>query len=224
MDVPESQIQFRDADQIADWVNIHPSVATWLLQETQPGLAGPFRDWTHWAGRHEYESSPWISDERLESFREKLRQLIEPRGVMRVVGLSGYGKSRLTLEALGPTEEEQQKRVKVRDLVLYAVEQEVGSETVKTIVQNLADSGLRAIVVVDRCPQESHQDLAAMVKRSSSQLSLVTIDHEVPRGSNLPDDTLLIGEAPAAVIEGMLNAKAPKASDADRPRIGMICW
>ncbi len=220
MVVHESQIQFRDADQVADWVNLHPSVATWLLQETQPGLAGPFRDWTHWAGRHEYDSSLWIPDERLESFREKLRQLIiPPRGVARVVGLSGYGKSRLTLEALGPTEEEQQKRIWVRDLVLYAVEQEVGSERVMAIVQNLADSGLRAIVVVDRCPQENHQDLAAMVKRSSSQLSLVTIDHEVPRGENLPDDTLLVGEAPAAVIEGILNAKAPKASDADRPRL-----
>lgn len=218
--VPASQVQFRDADQIADWVNIHPSVAAWLLQETQPGLVGPFRDWLHWAGRHEYDSSPWVTDDRLDAFREKLRGLIEPvRGVARIAGLSGRGKSRLTLEALGPTTAEELSRVRLCDLVLYAVEQEAGAETVKGVVQNLVDARVRAIVVIDRCPQESHRDLAAMVKRSDSRLSLVTIDHEIPRGDALPADTILVDAAPASVIEGMLKQVASRASNADRPRL-----
>ena len=220
LNVDESRVQFRDADQIAAWVNARPSVAVWLLEQTTPGLLGPFRDWTHWAGRHEYESSAWIPDARLEGFRDKLRQLVIPaRGVARVVGLSGYGKSRLTLEALGPTEEETATNIRLCDLVIYAVEQEAGSETIKEIVQNLANSGLRAIVVVDRCPQQSHVDLTAMVKRSGSHLSLVTIDHEVPRGPNLPEDTLLVGEAPTDVISGMLKVRAPEATEADHPRL-----
>jgi DNA-binding transcriptional regulator YiaG len=70
---------------------------------------------------------------------------------------------------------------RLSDLVLYAVETEVGSVAVKNIVQSLADAGIRAIVVVDRCAQDTNQDLAAMVKRASSRLSLVTVDHEVPR-------------------------------------------
>ena len=220
MTVSANQIQFRDADQIADWVNTHPPVAAWLLQETQPGLVGPFRDWLHWAGRHEYDSSPWIPDGRLDDFRDRLRAQVTPvRGVARVVGLSGRGKSRLTLEALGPTTEEERTKIRLCDLVLYAVEQEAGSETVKAIVQNLVDAGLRAIVVVDRCPQESHGDLAAIVKRSGSRLSLVTIDHEIPRGDVLPNDTLLVEAAPSSVIEGMLKQNASRASDADRPRL-----
>ncbi len=215
-----SQVQFRDADQIADWVNTHPPVAAWLLQETQPGMVGPFRDWLHWAGRHDYESSPWIPDSRLDDFQDKLRALVAPlRGVARVVGLSGRGKSRLTLEALGPTTEEERTQVRLCDLVLYAVEQEVGSEAVKGIVQNLVDAGLRAVVVVDRCPQESHGYLAAMIKRSGSRLSLVTIDHEIPRGDVLPNETLLVEVAPASVIEGILKQSASRTSDADRPRL-----
>src|SRR5262249_4588845 len=96
----DDQVQFRDADQIAIWVNVHPPVAAWLLEQTQPGLVGVFRDWTHWSGR--YDHIPWISDARLEPLRKKLRELISvPRGVARVVGLSGYGKSRLVHEALG---------------------------------------------------------------------------------------------------------------------------
>ena len=88
------QVQFRDADQIALWVNAHPPVAAWLLEQTQPGLVGIFRDWSHWSGR--YDSMRWVPDARLEPFREKLRSLITAsRGVARVFGLSGYGKSRL---------------------------------------------------------------------------------------------------------------------------------
>jgi putative zinc finger/helix-turn-helix YgiT family protein len=114
------QIQFRDADQIALWVNSHPPVAAWLLEQTQPGLVGVFRDWSHWSGR--YDSIPWILDARLEPLRTKLRNLVtEPRGVARIVGLSGYGKSRLAHEALGPTEEEEKSAVRLSDLVLYAV-------------------------------------------------------------------------------------------------------
>ncbi len=59
------QIQFRDADQIASWVNSLPSVAAWALEQIQPGLVAPFGDWTHWAGR--YDATLWIVDLSLPS-------------------------------------------------------------------------------------------------------------------------------------------------------------
>jgi hypothetical protein len=154
--VDRACIQFREASQIAQWVNAHPAVAVWVLEQTQPGLVGPFRDWTHWAGRHEHDSSPWVADPRLAPLREKLRAIVAaPRGVARVVGLSGVGKSRLVLEALGPTEDEESSRPRLSDLVLYAVESEVGSNVVKNFVQNLADAAFRAVIVIDRCVAEN---------------------------------------------------------------------
>jgi putative zinc finger/helix-turn-helix YgiT family protein len=221
-DIPikPAQVQFRDADQIAQWANAHPPVAAWVLEQTQPGLIGPFRDWTHWAGRHEHDSSPFVFDARLAKFSEKLRTLVTPpRGVARVVGLSGVGKSRLVLEALGPTDEEESARPRLCDLVLYAVESEAGSITIKSIVQNLADVSIRALVVVDRCASETHLDLAAMVKRSSSRLSLVTIDHEIPPDERLPDDTLLVERADKAVIDGILKHVAPNLPTEDHRRL-----
>lgn len=59
--IDDRQVGFRDADQIADWVNHHPSVATWLKERTQPGTIGPFRSWGHWAGRAEHDGSPWVA-------------------------------------------------------------------------------------------------------------------------------------------------------------------
>lgn len=203
--IEPERAQFRDSDQIAQWVNTHPSVAVWVLQQTQPGLVGPFRDWTHWAGRYEHENSPWVYDPRLAPFREKIRAVaIEPRGVVRVVGLSGVGKSRLTLEALGATETEESSTPRLSDLVLYAVESEVGTTAIKNVVQSLADASMRAVIVVDRCVRDTHKDLASMVRRSGSRLSLVTIDHEIPPGDKLSDDVLKVEQADSNVIDAII--------------------
>lgn len=151
--IDDEQVDFRDADQIADWANRLPSVATWLKEQTQPGTIGPFRSRDHWAGRPEHDGSPWVEDQRLPGLRAWLReQLTEPRSVCRIVGPSGIGKSRLTLEALGPTEEDEAAGHFLSDLVLYAVESEAGSEAINRAVQTLADHGQRAIVVIDHRP------------------------------------------------------------------------
>lgn len=223
-----SQIAFRDADQIATWVNEHPQVATWVQEQTQPSLATTFRTYMHWAGRHEHET-PFVDDDRLAAVRAGVRPVVEKeREVVRIVGLSGLGKSRLVLEAFA---EDDEAGIRTGDLVLYGVETELGSTTVKGAVQSLADLGNRAVVVVDRCSEETHRDLAAMVKRSSSRLSLITIDHEVPGGSlgknidregpveMLPNDTLLIKPAKNSLIEALIKNLQPGLPTEDVRRL-----
>ena len=97
--------------------------------------------------------------------------------------------------------------------MLYAVEFEAGPAAVKSAVQNLADSAVRAIVVVDQCATDTHRDLAAIVKRSSSRLSLVTIDPELPAG-NLPSDTLL--PRPGGRQSGRSDPEAGRTQSAKR--------
>ena len=135
-----------------------------------------------------------------------------------MVGQSGVGKSRLTFESLGPTDEEDASGVRLSDLVLYSVESEVGPAAVKNIVQSLVDSGLRATVVVDRSPLDSHHELVGMVTRVGSRVSLVTIDHEIP--SSLTDDELLMVEtASDSVVEGMIKQIAPDLPSEDHGRL-----
>ena len=217
--IDDGQVSFRDADQTADWVNHHPSVATWLKERTQPGTIGPFRSWGHWAGRAEHDGSPWVEDERLPGLRAWLReQLTEPRSVCRIVGPSGIGKSRLTLEALGPAEEDEAAGRFPGDLVLYAVESETGSEAINGVVQTLADDGQRAVVVVDRCASETHRILAGMVLRKSSRLSLVTIDDEVPVGT-LDNTAFKVPKASSSVTEAIINRVLPGLPYEDRHRL-----
>ena len=217
--IDDDQVEFRDADQIALWVNDHPSVATWLKEQTQPGTIGPFRSWSYWAGRTGYDQSPLVEDDRLPGLRDHLPNLVsEPRQFVRVVGLSGVGKTRLILEALGATEEEVSAGLFLSDLVMYAIQSQVGSHVINEIVQNLADSGARAVVVVDNCDPDNHQVLAGMVLRQSSRLSLVTIDNEIPTGT-LDGNTLKVGEAAPSVTQGIINYLLPGIPYEDQSRL-----
>ena len=218
MTIDDDQVHFRDADQIAEWVNRYPSVAIWVKEQTQPGTIGPFRSWFHWANRAEHHGSPWVEDERLSDLRAHLhKRVTEPRGIARVVGLSGVGKSRLALEAFGPDTEEAGTPL-LSDLVLYADESEAGPAAINGIVQSLADMGTRAVVVVDSCGLDTHRVLAGMVSRPGSRLSLITIDDEIPSGT--PDETTFkLDEAPPSVIEAVINQASPGLPSEDRRRL-----
>ena len=214
---PGDRIQFWEADHIAAWVNSHPSVALWVREEVGLGTLGGFTSWNHWKGRSEH-SVPWVEDPRLADLCRTLRNRItKPGTVLRVVGLSGIGKSRLCLEALKRVGEDEVAGRSLRDFVMYAVQSEVGAEAIHPIVENLAISGGRAVVVVDDCDARGHAILAGMVSRPGSRLSLVTIDNEIP--SHIDATTIKIEEAPATLIEPIVDDIAANLQDVDRHRL-----
>ena len=219
MTVRDDQVLFRDADQIAGWANCHPAVAIWVKEQTQPGTIGPFRSWLHLAGRSEHERSPWVEDDRLPELSGHLHERVaNPRGIARVVGLSGIGKTRLVLQALGHTKEGDSS---LSHIVLYADASESDAAAVNGVVQVWSDMGARAIIVVDRCPPQGHDVLAGMVLRSSSRLSLITIDNEIPSGT-LDKATFQLGEASPSVIEGIIDGVSPSLPSEDHRRLAQF--
>ena len=217
IEIADEQVSFRDADQIATWVNCHSSVATWVKEQTQPGTLGPFRSWAHWADRGKHRSSPWVEDERLAPLLSRLHPLVSTlRSSVRIVGLNGVGKSRLVLEALGPAVAD----ADLSAIAIYAVESETPPGLIVQTVQSLADSRKRAIVVVDECPLETHRILAGIVSHAGSRLSLVTIDHEIP-SSLLDDSILLIPEAPLSVCQAIIEREEGLAPE-DRRRLAQL--
>ena len=137
-----------------------------------------------------------------------------------VVGLSGVGKSRLCLEALGGADDDTAAKRPLRDLVMYAVQSEVPDQALHAIVGRLADSGTRAVVVVDDCDPQSHDDLARLVRRAGSGVSLVTIDDEIP--SHLGTELIRIAEAAVSVVEAIVEHVAGTLPPLDRQRLARI--
>ena len=212
-----NQIQFRDAGQIAIWTNSYPAVAIWVKEKTQPNSVGPFQSLAYWSGRAEHESSLWIGDdERIHAIYTRLiEQVDKPRGILRVEGLSGIGKSRLILEALRPTETAARP---ITDQVLYVNMIEADRTSIINVVQALVDIRKRALMIVDRCPYEFHQILSGIILRSSSCISLVTVDNEIR--NQAPDETTyIVDRAPESVIKGIIDQELPNLPQLDHRRL-----
>lgn len=222
VNINDDQVNFREATQLAMWVNNHPAVAIWLKERVHPDNIGPFRSWSHWAGRAEHAQMPWIEDDRFPPFGARLREILNaPRSIVRVVGLSGIGKSRLTLEALGTRLGIDVADRLRSDTVMYAVQSDSGVETINSVVQNIAEMGMRAIVVVDHCEPKTRRILEGIVLRESSRLSLVTIEDESPTGR--PDDnTLEIYGAPDSLTDAIIDRVSPGLQSEDKRRIAFF--
>lgn len=216
--VEERQVQFRDADMIATWVNCYPAIATWIKEITQPGTVGPFNSWDFWAKRREHALSPWVDDKRLQALRtDILQQATELRGAIHVCGLLGVGKSRLVLKALEPAKDTD---TSISHLVMYADESESDRDPaeIKRATRTIAGSGQRAIIVVDRCTAETRRTLVGIVKRRDSRLSLVTIDDEIiPNATDQQMTTVY--EALPAVTEQIVKNLAPTLLPEDSRRL-----
>ena len=220
LSVPPERISFRDADIIALWVNAHPSAALWVQERVGLPSPGRFASWHQWRSRSEH-AVPWVEDPRLAEVFSAIRERVtQPGRLLRVVGLSGVGKSRLCLEAFGGAGGDPAAKRPLRDLVMYAVQSEVPDGALTAIVDQLADSGTRAVVVVDDCDPQSHDLLVGLVRRAGSRVSLVTIDDAIP--SHLGTDTVRIDEAAASVVETIVEDVAGMLSPLDRQRLARI--
>ena len=220
LSVPPVRLSFRDADMIAHWVNAHPSVALWVQEKVGLPSPGRFASWHQWRSRSEH-AVPWVEHPRLSELRSAIRERVtQPGKSLRVVGLSGVGKSRLCLEALGGVGADPVAKRPLRDLVMYAVQSEVPDGALPAIVDQLADSGARAVIVVDDCDPQSHDVLVGLVRRDGTRVSLLTIDDEIP--SEFSTGTVRIPEAPASVVEAIVEHVAGTLPPLDRQRLARI--
>jgi len=226
-----------DANRIADWVNAHPAVALWLVVlQRRRALAG-FMSHTFWARAPEVHEVAWVADdmprfapenvvieekERKDKSRnawifQQAAQAVsefmaQDIAILRVVGPSGFGKSRFAFELFNRRESVADETD--RSALIYA-DLDIAGDEVSKLALEIADAGAPAILVVDECPDEVHTKLASIARRSGSRLRLVTIDVEtkVIRAA----DTLVLRLEPAAnqTIASIARLVAPKLSDSE---------
>ena len=215
--VPE-RIHVQDAEQLAAWTNNYPPIVARVKERTAPNSTGPFRSWIQWANRTEHVLSPFAEDERLPELKSRLvNDLARPGTVVRVLGPAGVGKSRLVLESLYSLDAQ---GLPMHEFVMYADQSEAEQTAICGAVRTLADTGARAIVVVDDCPPDTHQRLAGMVAAPRSRLSLATIDNDEAHSASAQEkSTVPVRHAPRAVTEIIIDRELPSLSSEDRRRL-----
>lgn len=230
-DVDGIHLDFYDRDRLARWVNRYPGVTLWLREHIQELITG-WRGYSNWAfgdpAGSEYllDDTGRIVSRQTESHKpmpveqgiQAMRGILaKPGGVVRLIGLSGTGKTRL-VQALFDV------RVGTdaldSALVLYT-DQGLDSPvpTAREMLNRLGATGTRSIIVVDNCNPITHRVLAQTVSTYPEILSLITIEYDV--ADDEPEETQVFELEPASekVLEEILQHLTPHVSQLDRHRI-----
>ncbi|CAJ4226671.1 Uncharacterised protein [Burkholderia pseudomallei] len=192
-EVPNSDqlhTDFYDRTRLATWVRCFPGLVAWVKQRIGRSLRG-WRPYGAWSGAAEGVDASYLVDEGLrlhlgradESPRsigdglEQLRSaLAQPGKIVRLVGLSGVGKTRL-VQAL--FDHRVGNGALPTSLAVYTDMSDDPDPQPVGLASNLIASGTRAILIVDNCPPELHRRLAEVCSDQSSRLSLLTVEYDV---------------------------------------------
>ena len=228
----ELQTKFYGRSDLASWLGKHVGVQLWAREKLNLPLTGwrPFGRWT--ASPRNAEDSlicepgvvirlPGREQEELgiaegiEGIRELLRN---SEKAVRIIGLSGVGKSRI-VQAL--FEGSVGSKPLDKHLAIYA---DLGDETTpsaREVVERLAAVGRPAIVVLDNCPAERHNQIAGEVARWSN-LSLVTVEYDIREDRSEGTSVVRIEARGPDIAAKLVERRYPEVDRLDARRIGEL--
>ncbi|WP_068436994.1 hypothetical protein [Magnetospirillum sp. XM-1] len=229
-DVKAPVLDFYDGPRVAGWVNDHPGVALWVRQVLGQPLScwKPWGNWSHpAAGKTEVflkDDKALITDSRrsdhpldAETGIARLRSILRrPKGVVRLIGLSGTGKTRLA-EALFDRSIGDDPLAE--DLAVYTDLGDSPNPAPQEIIPRLAAQDRPIVLVIDNCPPTTHKSLADQVRGAGGHISLLTVEYDISDGDSEGTEVFRLDTASPEVIERLLAARYPLLSQLDRRRI-----
>jgi hypothetical protein len=220
-------LDFYDRGRLASWVREHAGLVPWVRAKIGRSVAG-WRPFGAWAYQPDGISGEYLLDNKvrirtdtelpgaglqaldgIQRIRELLRQ---PRKVLRLVGLSGVGKTRL-VQALFD------ERIGTQSLnPALAVYTDIadGPDPGPTeLASNLIASRTTAILVIDNCPPDLHRRLSDLCRAPESRVSLVTVEYDIREDQ--PEGTEVVRLEPSSLelIEKLVKHRYPHISPVD---------
>lgn len=221
-------VDFYDRDRLARWARSYPGVTAWVLHTVGRGIAG-------WRPVEALTSappgSPFLLDEDCKIFDgraadapltladgiDRMRAALRvPRATLRLVGLSGLGKTRLVE---GLFEQGVGTAPLERGIAIYADQAAEPDPSPRQMAASLARDGVRAILVVDNCNPPTHRALAEACRAPGSMTSLITVEYDVRDDEPESTDVFRLEPASQEVLERLLELRMPGIGEIDRRRI-----
>ncbi|SPF51565.1 conserved hypothetical protein [Syntrophobacter sp. SbD1] len=228
------ELEFYDRDRLASWVRDHPGLVAWVRERIGKPIKG-WRPFANWANSQKSVNAEYVVDtkSRVQDWRtkregtigvvqglERIREVLaQPKGAVRLIGLSGMGKTRL-VQALFD------ERIGAQSLApalpVYCDLADEPEPSPRDMVRRLVQNRQRAIVVVDNCPPATHSALTKVCTEAESALSLITVEYDV--GDDDPEGTEVfrLEQASDSVIEHLLERLSPQISQLNRRRIAEL--
>jgi len=210
--VTSSDITFYGSVQIAAWTNQYYAAIVYVKETLGQSIRSNFQTWDRWSGYVDYKLT-YVEDIERSSHMEFFKnKLLDPQSVIRLIGLSGLGKSRLVLETFRPPEKDSSniKQAILNNMVVYIDCQDVQNYVVICDICQLVKQGRSGIVVFDNCSPNLHDRLVQEITHKDSRLSMISIDND-PSERN--DNVILLKKLPDQVIEQIVVTAFPNLTN-----------
>jgi hypothetical protein len=222
---------FYDRDRIATWVNQYPGIAAWVHGRVGHPLSG----WSgigDWEGGGKGNLKPYLFDDNaclidVSSRDNKHLTIVEgitrlrialraPRQCIRLIGLSGVGKTRLVQALFEPTVGNDPLD---RSVTIYTDYSTEITPTARDMARDLIARGERTILIVDNCNPNTHSELAALCAGDGSKVSLITVEYDVRDDEPEQTDVFRLESASRKLVADWIKQSFPHVSQFDRERI-----
>lgn len=228
------KVDFYDRERIASWVRCHPSMILWVRDVIGQPIHGwkSFQNWAKCPGGIVEE---YILDENMKLYNSatfrpdkysavdginKLRNILRRSGsCVRLVGLSGVGKTRL-LQCLFD-ERIGQEALNESQVFYTDIGCNPSSEPYR-FLERLHSLQQPGIVAIDNCPPNLHRQLTEICSSPGSLMSLITIEYDIREDQ--PEETEVFRLEPSSdeLIEKVLLTRFKKMSQVDAHTIAEI--
>ncbi|PXX37995.1 ATP-binding protein [Undibacterium pigrum] len=222
---------FYDSQKIADWTEQFPAIVIWIRSVIGQSIVG-WKPYTAWAYREDNIRAEYILDDKVKVKAPNSRQLISieeaisqlrqdlqtTRSSIRIVGLSGVGKTRL-VQALFDERIVQEVNALDQNCVIYTDISDNPTPQPNMMVELLLNETQHTIVIVDNCGADTHSKLTELVKRQNSNVSLVTLEYDIQ--DDLPDETQCyrLETSSEELVEKLVARRFPELTHSDIKKI-----
>jgi hypothetical protein len=227
-DPATAMFDYFDARRLADWANQHPGVVAWVRSRLGRPLQGwqPFGPWATaatrsmnlFADKKLRVSDPLDRENKLsllDGLHQVRRTLGKAGNAVRLTGLSGVGKTRFA-QAL--FEESAAPGALAEDLAVYTDSSHSPAPSPAAVLDELMAARRRAILVVDNCGTQLHNQLSARC-RTSDRVSLLTIEYDIREELACETNVFHLEAGSDELIEHVLEQQFPHLSQVNQRTI-----
>ncbi|MDP3468284.1 MAG: hypothetical protein Q8S11_08115 [Daejeonella sp.] len=123
------------------------------------------------------QTQRYISNEKINEIGKVIKTAVSTnRIVIRLLGLSGLGKTRILFELFRPIADNTQSAMLTARLLYFDCNLDPSYPIVAKI-EEVVNSGDEHFIILDNCPASLCRKLQPMVKSKTSKISLITIDN-----------------------------------------------